>query len=404
MANAELREQLRSLSIPREQRPGTRVRGGGRWGTALLLLLVLGLGGYIAAERFGVQLPTMPTSAPAPVRTALAAAEPPDAAGSPVLTATGKIVSDHRVQVSTKVSGQIIALYFEQGDTVARGQVLAALEDDIPRARRDEAVANLSQAEAQQEYQRVNFARVQRLYEGKQASDIEYADARRAHDEAVARVAAATAMQAFAEKVLHDCQVVAPIAGVVLERNVEVGDFVAAEGGRGAMANSQFASIADMTQLRVEVDVSELDITRLRTGMPCIIVPDAYKDRRYDGHVLWLDPGANYAKATVQVKVRIDHPDSYLRVEGAAQVQFLPAPASAATAPTGGVWIPSAAVRAVGADSEVFVVNEGRWEVRRVSLGVQRGERVQVLSGLAAGAEVAVEGLDRLRGGERVAR
>ena len=120
---------------------------------------------------------------------------------------------------------------------------------------------------------------------------------------------------------------VAPIAGVILERDVEVGDFVSAEGGRSAMANSQFASIADMTKLRVEVDVSELDIARLRTDLPCVVVPDAYKDRRYHGHVMWLDPGANYAKATVQVKVRIDDPDDYLRVEGAAQVPISIRPA-----------------------------------------------------------------------------
>ena len=72
--------------------------------------------------------------------------------------------------------------------------------------------------------------------------------------------------------------------------------------------------------LRVEVDISELDITRLHKNMPCRITPDAYKDRNYTGHIMWLDPGANYSKATVQVKVRIDNPDEFLRVEGSAKV------------------------------------------------------------------------------------
>src|SRR5690606_8225607 len=130
--------------------------------------------------------------------------------------------------------------------------------------------------------------------------DIEFADARRALNEARAQVEQSQAALDWAEKVLRDCDVLAPIAGVVLERNVEVGDFVAAEGGLGANANAQFGTIADMTKLRVEVDISELDIARLRKGMRCRITPDAYKDRRYPGYIMWIDPGANYSKATVQ--------------------------------------------------------------------------------------------------------
>ncbi len=408
----QLRDQLRSLSIPREQRPGARPPGR-RAGalTWLLLLLVLGLGGYIAWDKLGGRpLPGFgPTSAPAIVRTVRVAASAPTPASAATLTATGKIVSDHQVEVSTKVSGQIVALHFEQGDRVDRGQILAEIEDVLPRARRDEAQATLERARAAAAYEDTNYDRVQQLHRQQRASDIEYADALRARDEAHAAVQAAEAALDYAEKVLRDCRVEAPIPGVILTRDVEVGDFVAAEGGRGAMANSQFASIADLTKLRVEVDVNELDIARLRRGMPCVVIPDAHKDRRYRGHVLWIDPGANYAKATVQVKVRIEDPDDDLRVEGAAQVQFLSVAAESAPATTSnraGVWIPMTACLPDdgGRGGRVFVATGGRFVARTVTLGQRSGDSVQVIGGLAAGEEIAAEGLERIRDGQPVGR
>jgi HlyD family secretion protein len=399
----DLQQQLRSLSIPREQRPTARIRGAAAW----LRWLVIGL---VLAIALAVWIGRWPRSGTPRSMEGAAAAEMPvvkvsarsGSAAAIVLTATGKIVSDHRVAVATKVSGQIVALYFEQGDRIERGQVLAHVEDTIYRARRDEAAAMLEKAKADLGFQQVNFERVGRLHEAQQAPDIEYAEAKRRYEEAQAQVAASEASVAAAEKMLRDCEVVAPISGVVLERSVEVGDFVAAEGGRGAMANSQFAAIADMQKLRVEIDVSELDVARLRPDMPCIIVPDAHKDRRYTGHLLWIDPGANYAKATVQVKVRIHDPDEYLRVEGAAQVQFVnkdtsPDTAGAAdvatTGPASGIWIPPTACQAdsSGRTAKVFVVEEGRFRETKVTLGRREAGSIEVLTGLAEGQEIAAD-------------
>ncbi len=402
----QLRDQLRTLSIPRDRRPGPSARPRrGPW-TAVLAMCVLGLAGYFGWERFGDRFAAWAgrsKAAPAAAVRSVRVVAAPIAAATPVLTATGKIVSDHLVEVQTKVSGQVVALHFEQGDTVERGQVLAEIESDTYRARRDEAAATLEKARANLAFQEVNFDRVRRLHAQSQASDIEFADARRALDEARAQVAADEALLAFAEKLLRDCQVVAPINGVILERNVEVGDFVAAEGGRGAMANAQFGAIADMSKLRVEVDVSELDIRRLRRGMPCLVVPDAHKDRRYRGEVLWIDPGANYAKATVQVKVRIFEPDADLRVEGAAQVQFFTEPPWEAAAEATALRVPlSSVVTDADGTTHVYVARDGRWRRVSVQLGARDAASAEVVSGLNAGDEVAAGDLAQLREGAAV--
>lgn len=419
----QLHEQLRSLSIPREQRPGRDAGGGAaavRRGrpvlTALLVVAILGLAGYVAYDKFGgkLNLPQFTSGEPtsAVVRTMKVAAQTAPDRGA-VLTATGKIVSDHQVEVFTKVSGQIVALHFEQGDRVTKGQVLAEIEDVTPKARRDEIIAQIARGKAKLEYEKINLARTERLAKIEQASDIELADARRAASETEAEVATWEATLVYVQKTLDDCKVLAPIDGVILERNVEVGDFVAAEGGRGANANAQFGVIADMNVLRVEVDVSELDVGRLHTHMPCTIAPDAQKERKYKGFVMWIDPGANYAKATVQVKVRILEPDEFLRVEGAAQVQFFnespaagtPEEQAAATPAPAALWIPLSAIRTNSdGTSTVFVAEKDRWKAVKVELGRKSGDSVEVKTGLSAGAEIAAEQADKLHDGDAVKR
>ena len=407
MAANDIQAQLRSLSIPKDKRPahapaGRRVRNKGL--IAAFIVLALAIGCYLFRDslRSGVtSLGSSTNDDPAIPFIQVAAIDP--SVRQPVLTATGKIVSDHRVIVATKVSGQIVELFFEQGDRVEQGQLLARVEDVLYRARRDEAAARLQRSQANLEFQKTNFKRVSGLIQSSSAPDIEYADAKRWLADAEAAVAADQASLASAEKFLRDAQVVAPIAGVVLTRNVEVGDFVAAEGGLGAQANAAFATIADMSKLRVEVDISELDITRIRKDMPAMIVPDAYKDRKYNGHVMWLDPGANYSKATVQVKVRIGEPDEFLRVEGSAQVSFLSEP-SGSDAQRSTLWIPASAVQldATGDSGTVFVKAGNRLHKTPVKVGRRVDNRIEILEGLSPGQSIAATSLEKLSDNPRV--
>jgi len=406
----DVQAQLRSLSIAKDQRPraGLPARGFKR---LMVVVGMLGVGAGAAyflrpdlGAKFGAAVKGSPEAPPVRLMQVSVGSEPQ---AQPVLTATGKIVSDHRVAVATKVSGQIIALYFEQGDRVEKGQLLARVEDVLYRARHDESAARLERSTANLTFQKVNFERVSGLVRSESAPDIEYADAKRALNEAQATVAADRATLDFTQKTLSDCEVVAPIAGVVLTRNVEVGDFVAAEGGRGANANAQFAIIADMTTLRVEVDISEMDIIRISKDMPCTIIPDAYKDRQYRGYVMWLDPGANYSKATVQAKVRIENPDDYLRVEGSAQVAFLSEPPQAGTPSIAkAIWIPVSAclVDASGNTGIVFLAENGRLLRTKIQLGRRHADQHEVTSGLTAGQSIVVDGLDRLTDGQSITR
>ena len=117
----------------------------------------------------------------------------------------------------------------------------------------------------------------------------------------------------------------APVTGTILERAAEKGELVTsgfastAEGGPQGLV----VSLADLNDLQVELDIAQDDFAKLGPKQKGIVTTDAYPDRKYDGVISEISPEADRAKATVQVKVQILQPDSYLRPDMNATVKFL---------------------------------------------------------------------------------
>ena len=113
------------------------------------------------------------------------------------------------------------------------------------------------------------------------------------------------------------------MAGTILERNVEHGEFVTTGfvGERGA--KGYVVSLADLQDLQVELDISQNDFAKLGPQQRASVTTDAYPDRTYAGSIVEVAPEANRQKATVQVKVQILRPDAYLRPEMNASVAFV---------------------------------------------------------------------------------
>jgi len=228
--------------------------------------------------------------------------------------------------------------------------------------------------------------------------------AARAIEVAQSELDVAVAVLRRLQKRLDDCAIRAPIGGVILERNAQVGDFLAAEGGRGANANAQLVSVADMKLLRVEIDVSERDVQRVYPGQPTRITPDADRASTYEGAVMWIDPIGDYARATVQVKVRVLNPGPNLRIEGSAKVEFLGAPPDSTSAESPGIWLPKTAVKLVpGSDqATVFTVLHERAIANPVTIGARTDKSVEVRFGVRAGMQIIAQDLDGIAAGTAV--
>jgi HlyD family secretion protein len=210
---------------------------------------------------------------------------------------------------------------------------------------------------------------------------------------------------ALAETQLQNTIIRAPVTGTILERNVEKGEFVTTGfvGDKGA--KGYVVSIADLNDLKVEIDVNQNDFAKLGPRQKGIVTTDAFPDRRYEGAIDEVSPEANRQKATVQVKVKILHPDQYLRPEMNASVAFIsdakPLERGATAKPS--IVVPLSAVRG----GSVFVISDGRAVKRAVKSGgtttLAGGvQSVHIEDGLIGGEDLIVNPPAALKDGDRV--
>jgi HlyD family secretion protein len=373
------------------------------------------------------------------------------AAQGVVLNATGYIVAAHKIELAAKVIGKVRWIGVDKGDKVKEGQVLVRLEDDEYRAqlmqakgnlanlearlaelvngsRPEEiaqALANLNSSRADLENAQVSLERTRKLVAQSVMSQQSLDDAQARYDSAVAKVNSlqkaydlvrigprqeqidamrgqveqARGAVAYAETNLANTVIRSPVNGTILERAVEIGEFVTTSfvGDRGA--KGYVVSLADLNDLEVELDISQNDFAKLRMGQKGVITTDAFPDRKYDGYIREVSPEANRQKATVQVKVKVTHPDDYLRPEMNASVAFLSDERNAAAAPSRPVVVvPASAIR----DNKVFVVLNGRAVVRPVKPGPVSSQGVRIEDGLIGGEDLIVNPPAALKDGDRV--
>lgn len=443
--------EIRKLRIERNRPPEP---GASRWATRWIVtgvLIFIGLG----AARYVYSKVTAATPVEI-VRVEAASAGNGGRSDAVALNATGYIVAHHKIEVAAKVIGRVLWIGVEKGDQVKQGQVIARLEDDEYRAQvqqargqlqslqakldelqhgsRPEEIevadANYKQAIADMENAKATLDRTKPLTTQGVLSKQAYDDAIAKYDNAVARVNSlrktydltkigprveeiestrgqveqAKGALALAETQLADTIIRAPISGTILERAVEKGEFITTSfvGDKGA--KGYVVSLADLNDLQVELDIAQNDFSKLRMGQRGIITTDAFPDRKYNGRIEEMSPEANRQKATVQVKVRVLNPDSYLRPEMNASVAFLrdekPPDSGNASMSSHSVYVPQSAVRG----NAVFVVVGGRAIRRSVQTGSPNASGVPVQEGLVGGEDLVANPPATLKDGARVER
>jgi HlyD family secretion protein len=419
----------------------------------VIVLLLLVVGGGVWQWRFAA------AAAATPVQTIrVRIADPTSSASSQpdvLLNATGYVMAAHKIELASKVVGRVAWVGVEMGDKIAKDQVLVRLEDDEYKARVAQqqglvenaqamlaeleagsrpqeiavAKAKLDQAEAELANAEISLNRLKELEPTHSISRQQIDDAagivnsRRAQVEsqrqsyelakAGPRKEQIDAQRATVRQLqgalqmsqidLGNTVIHSPIAATVLERNVEVGEFVTTGfvGDRGA--KGYVLSIADLNDLRVELDISQNDFAKVSPKQPCAIVTDAYPDKKYGGVVDLISPEANRQKATIQVRVKVLNPDDLLKPDMNATVSFL-APARRGGATTAEadarppIRVPASAVR----DGAVFVVENGKAIRRTVAVIKNAGPEVEVRSGLIGGEDLILSPPQSLHDGERV--
>jgi HlyD family secretion protein len=433
-----MQEELKSLRIDRSSAARARSRRPRFWLLAVLLLLVAvaALYGYrrLVAPR---EVEVMRVAAPA---------NGPES----ILEATGYIVAAHRIEVASKVVGRVAWIGVDKGDLVKQGDVIVRLEDDEYQAQLQQArgqlanlearlkellngsrpeeiavaKANLAEARAQLENARVTMERTRGLVKEGVLAAQALDDAQARYDAQTARVASlersyelvrvgprqeqieamrgqveqARGAVRFYETQVGNTVIQAPVSGTILERAVEKGEFVTTSfvGDRGA--KGYVVSLADLNDLEVELDINQNDFAKLRPRQRGVVTTDAYPDRKYEGIIDEISPEANRQKATVQIKVKIQKPDEYLRPEMNASVTFVEDPKPAQAGDRSAVVVPSSAIR----DDAVYLAVNGKAVRREVRTSGRTGQGVRIESGLSGGEQIILNPSADLADGARV--
>ncbi|MCG8462554.1 MAG: efflux RND transporter periplasmic adaptor subunit [Holophagales bacterium] len=387
------RPDLSVLRMDPEELEGRRGAG---WVVWLLAVIGLVAGGYCALLYFEPPflLPRVETSS---VRRETPVQQ------STVLTATGYTYARQRAAVGAKIIGRILELPVEEGDRLAIGDLIAVLDSADLEAAVAQAEASLLEVRARLADAEREAARQARLFEAEVTSRAELDAAETAVAVVRAQVELAEARLASAEAQLAYTHIYAPIDGVVIEKNVEVGEMVAPGGFTSQQSTGAILRMADPASLEVEADVNESYIARLSPGMPVTIDVDAVPDRPYRGRLRQIVPTADRQRAVVEVKVTIDDRDRHLVPDMSCTVTFLDegaTPEALESEPV--IYIPTAAVRGSATAPWALVVEDGVLERRELALGEVEGSEQVVIDGVAAGDRVVVGELGDLEPGDKV--
>ena len=319
-----------------------------------------------------------------------------------VLTASGYVVARRKAAVASKGTGTLVFLGVEEGDRVKKGQIIARLDDSDVAATLQRSRENLRLAEADLHDAKQNQDRFRTLLKQGVVAQADYDVAEARYKRVIATIEAARFGVKESQVAVDNTRIVAPFDGTVLKKNADVGEIVAPLAG-AASSKAAVVTIADMSSLEVDADVSEANITRVAPEQGCEITLDAYPQQRYPGYVSKIVPTADRAKATVMVKIKFKEYDHRVLPEMGAKITFLAAGAKTDAANVKPLLtVPAAAVATRDGRPVVYQIKDDRAVEIPVTTGQKLAGLIEITSGLKEGDKVIGKVDDKLRSGSKV--
>ncbi len=319
------------------------------------------------------------------------------------VTATGTVESVTQVDVGTQVTGIIDKLYADYNSIVKKGELIAEIEKTLLESDLRSAEANVESARLTYEYNLTNYNRDKALHDKQLISDYEFQTTRKDYEVSKASYDKAKADKVRAAKNLNYAEISSPIAGIVISREVEVGQTVVS-----SMNVANLYTIADLDNMQVIGNVDEADIGQVKMGQRVTFSVDAYPDDLFEGLVtqVRLNPTTESNVVTYEVVVNAPNPEHKLipgltanltiYVMSENNVLLLPAKAFAFTPedhpdaenlPQPGEPLPASALD--GGKRAVWVVEGNRLVQKAVATGASNGLQTVITGGLSEGQTVA---------------
>ena len=308
---------------------------------------------------------------------------------SGVITASGELQAQQKVNVSPRKQGLLDQLLVDEGDVVEEGQVLAVMDRGDLDDRLQERKALLRQAQANFQTKKEDFDRRSKLFDSGVISADDFSDVR---FDMVARQAALVATRERLEQLEQESQeqqIRAPFAGTITARYAEPGSFVTPTTAASATAGATSSSIVELSQgLEVTARVPESDIGRIVTGQNAEIRVDAFPDERFSARVSEIAPRAEKEDNVTSFEVKLDlvNPPKKLLIGMTADINFQ----TGRSAPK--LLVPTVAIVTEDGKPGVLLVDDNQKpRFQPVELGNSSGDQTAILNGLETGTRVFID-------------
>jgi len=278
------------------------------------------------------------------------------------LPAVVKPVDEANITLNT--AGKVKSLNFDLGTTVTKGEIIGSLDNTLKQI-------SLTSAELLEKKAETDYNRFKDLYAGKAASEIDYNNAKYNYENSKNQVE-------LIKQQIADGSIVSPITGTITKKNIKQGEFV--------NVGMSIASVVDISKLKASVMVSERDVYKLKEGMLAAISSDVFPDNILNGHIRFISD-ADDGNHNYEVEITIDN-NSRLPIKAGTYVtvKF----DIKESTPT--IQIPKLALVEGTKNPFVYIANGTSTSIRKLILGRDLGDNIEVLNGLKQGENVITGG------------
>ena len=291
-----------------------------------------------------------------------------------IITAVGSLRSDESVTMRPEVAGRIIAIKFEEGQRVTKGQTLIQLDAAVNQAEVQQARTNLDLAKSKYE-RAVDLA--SRNFISGQARD----ESKSAHELAQASLA-------LVEARIAKTEIKAPFSGIIGLRVVSIGDYV--------KEGADLVNLEAIDPIKIDFRVPENFLRDVKVGQTMKVALDAIPGKTYDGRIIAVNPLLDAAGRSVVVRAQVRNQDTTLRPGMFARISLL------TQSKRDAMVVPEEALVPQGTDNFLFRIVDGKANRVKVETGQRRDAKVEIISGIEKGDTIVTAGQARLREGTPV--
>lgn len=310
---------------------------------------------------------------------------------SSLVTCTGSLEPISQVDVGTQVSGRVEKIYVDFNSIVKKGDLLAELDQTVLAATLASAQSSMASAKSQLDYQQKNFERYKTLFEKQLVSSSDFESAEYNYQTAKNNYDVSRNSYQTASTNLSYAKIYSPIDGVVLSREVEEGQTVAASFSTPTL----FTIANDLTKMRVIANVDEADIGNVEAGQRVSFTVDAYPGTVFDGDVTEVRQSATTTNNVVTYEVVINSPNPDLKLKPGltATVSIYTLEKNDVLAiPTEALSFSPENETAKNGSRQVWVLNGANIASKTIEIGSRTGTLTEVISGLSEGETLVLSG------------